>query len=126
MATINTAQQNKLADDGIDFDGGTGYAYTGAKPASANSAASGTLLGSWDLPTPAFGAAVAGVISKAGDWEGVAVADGDVGYVRLVSDTGDRRVDLESVTEVTMDDYTVVEDGELVITGATLEIPSGE
>ena len=126
MVTINTAQQNRAADEGILFDGGTAKAYTGSKPASANSAASGTLLGTITLPTPAHGAAVAGVRAKAGDWEGEAVADGEVGYVRLVSATGDRRMDFEAVTEVTMANYEVVEGGALVITGCTITMPSGE
>lgn len=128
MATrLNTAARNKLLDDGLDFDGGTLYLRTGGQPASANNALTGTDLGSvGPLPTPALAAAVDGVAGIAGDWEGVAIAAGEVGYGRLVSAAGDRRMDLLAGAELIMADYNVVEDGPLVVTAVSITMPSGE
>src|SRR5215212_4420536 len=116
MATrINTAQRNKSLDDGVLFDGGTATGYTGAQPAAAGDAASGTQLFQITMPTPAFGAAVSGVRSKAGTWSATAGATGTAGYVRLVSASGDRRMDLLVGAEVTMDSTSVVNGGSVEV-----------
>ena len=122
---LNIATRNKLLDDGLDFDGGTLYCYTLPRPASAEAAVTGTLLGSVTLPTPALAAAVSGVVAKAGTWAGTGVAAGTVGYGRLVSATGDRRIDLLAGTELLMDDYEVTEDGSFEVTGVAITMPAG-
>jgi hypothetical protein len=123
MASINTAHQNYTADNGINFSGGTAEVRTGAKPANANLAKTGILLGTVALPTPALGAAVAGVRSKAGVWSTNGIADSEAGHVVL--EAGGRRMDLNVGAEVTMADTTVVNGAPLVITAVTIAVPAG-
>lgn len=115
MATrINGALRNVVRDAIIDeFDGGVARCYTGAQPASAGDAASGTLLGEVDLPTPALATNGDGVLQKAGDWTTEAIDDGEAGYWRLISAAGDRRMDLAVGAEVTMSNTTIVTGGDL-------------
>ena len=67
MATrIATTARNAAADAVVDLlDAGAGAGYveirTGSQPATANTAASGTLLATITLADPAFGAAASGV-----------------------------------------------------------------
>jgi hypothetical protein len=123
---INTAQRNRLADDGLLFDGGQALVYTGTQPASANTAASGSLLGTITLPTPALGAASVGVRSKSGTWQATASGSGTAGYVRLVSSSGDRRMDLAVGAEVTFDDAAIISGGTITVTAVAITMPSGE
>lgn len=116
MATrINGALRNVVRDAIIDeFDGGIARCYTGAQPASAGDAASGTLLGEINpLPTPALATNGDGVLQKAGDWTTEADDDGVAGYWRLISAAGDRRMDLAVGAEVTMSNVNIVAGGDL-------------
>ena len=70
---IPTATRNAAADAiadrcdvGTTNPGATLRIYSGPQPASANSAATGTLLAEVELDTPAFGAADVGVTTLAG------------------------------------------------------------
>lgn len=129
---IPTASQNAACDAVVDrADAGAGPGeiriYSGAQPASANDAASGTLLATVTLADPAFGAAASGVATgtdpasvnaastgtagwfRAADSNGNTVFDGDVtatgggGVMELstVSLTSGYAVDITSIT-VTM------------------------
>lgn len=69
------------------FDGGAVNLYTGAPPASADAAPTGTLLVSIALPTPAFGSPVAGLLTANAVTPGTVAASGTVGYARCVSAT---------------------------------------
>lgn len=117
MATrFNTALQNVVADAAAgQFDGGALEIYTGAQPA-VNDLASGTLLATVNIPTPAFDAAAGGEASKTGSWSGVAVATGDAGWFRMKNAAG-----------------TQWQDGSITVLGgggdmelSSLTIPSGE
>lgn len=120
---INTAQRDKAADDGYNYDGGTCYIQTGDQPASPNTALSGTTLCAITLPTPAFGAAATGVRSKAGTWAGTGIAAGTAGHMRLVSATGDRRMDLDVSDQVTMSDVNVVVGSPVTVTAISFTVP---
>lgn len=126
MATrINTAQRNMLADSGIDFGGGVAEVRSGAQPASANDVASGVLLASITLPTPALTAAVDGVRSKSGVWSAVAAATGTAGYVRLISATGDRRMDLAVGIEVTFTpDANITSGATVTVDTVSITVPA--
>lgn len=71
MATrISVATGNAQADAfGVRFDSGILEIRSGAAPAASRDAPTGTVLSSISLPADAFGAAVAGVISKLGTWQ---------------------------------------------------------
>lgn len=112
--------RNRQADSlGADFDSGTLVIRTGAQPASADDAASGTLLVTITLPADAFAAASAGVAAKAGTWSGAAVATGEAGWFRMSNGAGTRSIDgaimpedllngaiTDSATTITVDDTT--------------------
>lgn len=69
---FNTAFRNALLDGGMltDFDGGTLKIYTTPRPATADTAASGTLLATIDVDADSFAAAASGgVLAKNGTWE---------------------------------------------------------
>lgn len=129
---IASTTRNALADAAVDLlDAGAGAGtlkiYSGAQPATADTAASGTLLATVTLADPAFGAAASGVATgtdpasvnaastgtagwfRAADSNGNTVFDGDVtatgggGVMELstVSLTSGYAVDITSIT-VTM------------------------
>jgi len=89
--------------DGLDavFNSGLLDVYTGTAPATANLAASGTLLASITLPADSFAAATAAAKAKAGTWQDASAdATGTAAHFRLKtsSDTNantqnERRVD---------------------------------
>jgi hypothetical protein len=90
IASRNVAA-NAVADL-VDAGSGAGLVrvYSGSQPASADLAATGTLLAAFTLNDPAFGSAVAGtatlVVSPALSTTGLAA--GDAGWFRVVDSTG--------------------------------------
>lgn len=58
---------------------------TGSQPATANTTATGTVLGTITLLNPAFGDAVTGTIALSVPIETTAVADGTAGYARFLT-----------------------------------------
>lgn len=82
----NTALVNAQAEfNGEQWDGGTLEIYTGGQPANANTAPSGSLLVTIDIPSPAFGSPTAGVVTKSGSWTDTATGDGTAGWARFTS-----------------------------------------
>lgn len=76
---------------GVALDGGTGRinVYTGSQPATADTAATGTLLGTLTLSSDAFGASSSGTITaNAITSDSAADASGTPGYIRAYR-TGD-------------------------------------
>lgn len=65
------------------LDGGTASFYSGAQPATPETAASGTLIGTQTLANPAFGAASSGVITANAAAVGTVSTGGSPGWVRL-------------------------------------------
>lgn len=57
--------------------------YTGAPPAAITDANSGTLVGSYQLPTDWLTAASAGAVTKNGTWSGALATGGDIGHFRI-------------------------------------------
>jgi hypothetical protein len=92
---IATAARTAMLDTLVDLiDAGSGAGtikvYTGAQPANANAAASGTLLVTVTLNDPAFDAAAAGVVDAdvTPQPAGVAVAAGNAGWARVADSAG--------------------------------------
>lgn len=91
---LATSTVNAKADAAVDLldtgaAAGTIKIYTGTQPASANDAPSGTLLTTFTLGDPAFGAAVAGVATLAGTpLTSSAVAAGTAGWFRAADSDG--------------------------------------
>lgn len=85
---VRTARAQALADFNAGAPGPPKLrVYSGAMPANAAAAATGTLLVEIALPST-FWTTASGVNTKAGTWIGTAIAAGTVGYFRLVDNTG--------------------------------------
>src|SRR5688500_2451873 len=97
MATrFNTAVQNRLADSlGTAFDSGSLKSYTGSQPASANDAASGTLLATITLPADSFAGAASGVASKSGTWSDTVDTSGQASWARFANAGDTLRMDVD-------------------------------
>lgn len=82
---IGDATRNRQADSlgGTFYGSGTLKIYTGAQPATADTAASGTLLVTITLPATPFAAASSGAAAKSGTWSGTAGNTGTAGWFRI-------------------------------------------
>jgi hypothetical protein len=92
---LNDNMANDLLD-GIDsvFNSGTLEIRSGSQPASANDAATGTLLASIALPADAFAAAASRSKGKSGTWQDASAdAAGTAGWFRLKNGADTRRID---------------------------------
>lgn len=82
--------RNKLLTDGgfkSIFDGGTLRFYSGAQPATPESAETGVLLGTIGTAGLTWGTAASGVINKDGEvWSGTCVVAGVAGWFRFYDD----------------------------------------
>lgn len=86
---LSTATRNAKANAAVDLlDAGAGPGllrfYSGSQPASANDAATGTLLVEFELADPAFGNASSGVATANAISDTPAVATGTAGYWRAL------------------------------------------
>jgi len=94
MATrLADASQQAAANgvvDRLDSAAGTLKIYTGSQPADADTAVTGTLLVTVNLPAPAYGAAnSSGLAALLGTpLSGTAVAAGTAGYFRVATNAG--------------------------------------
>lgn len=123
--SLRTSQADHIADL---WDGGTLEIRTGTQPADPASAASGTLLVTINLPTPAFGAAASGVVSKTGTWSGVAIASATAGWGRLISADTTKSLDVsvaESAADCIIDFDDIVSGVTVQVLTFTLTVPSG-
>lgn len=128
---LTTAQQNAHASattNAVDAGpaAGTIKVYTGAQPATANDPATGTLLLTWTLADPAFGAPVAGVATL--DTTPVittnAVAAGTAGWFRVADSTGVTVVDGAVPAQLVFDN-AVIANGQVVnLTVGTVTQPA--
>jgi hypothetical protein len=124
----NNDTVNEQADFlGSLFDGGTLEIYSGGQPADPNSGPSGSLLVTIDLPTPAFIAAVGGVIAKSGTWQEVASGTGTAGWARMISVDTLKTLDFtvgESGTDAIINDDAVISGNTITVTSCTITVPA--
>ena len=130
MATrLPTAARNAACDAVVDLvDAGTGAGTvevrTGSQPASADNAATGTLLATFTLADPAFGTASSGTAALAGAPRSTTgVADGTAGWFRMKDSTGATVMD-GSVT-VTGGGGQLELNTTTISTGVNVQITSG-
>jgi hypothetical protein len=129
MATrLNTANQNRLADSlGSAFDSGALEIRTGAQPASANDAASGTLLATITLPADCFAAAASGVAAKSGTWTDTVDASGQAGWARFRNAGDTLRMDVDvgqGAGELSLDEDDLVAGGTVTVNTFTITQPA--
>lgn len=100
---------------------------TGTQPASANTAASGTLLATITLPASPWATASAGAIAKQNTWSATAVASGTAGYARFIGGSNALDVSVGTVgTDLIIDNAAIVSGGTVTVVSASITIPSGE
>jgi len=124
---LSTALRNNLAGDtgfAATFANGIIEIRTGTQPATADSAATGTLLGTITLASGAFtpgsptngltfAAAAGGAVSKSGQWSMNGIAAGTAGWFRLKGNALDD--DLSSTTLPRLD-------GSIAVSGADMNL----
>lgn len=127
---INTAAQNGIIDlFGDYFNGGVIEVRTGSQPASANNAASGTLLGTINIPATAFAAPGSGSVAKTGTWSGTAAASGTAGWARMRNSGDTIRLDGTVTTsggggQFIINNTSVVSGGDMSVSTGTLTMPA--
>lgn len=133
---ITTAARNAAADAVVDLlDAGAGPATieirSGSQPASANDAATGTLLATFTLADPAFGAAASGAATLAGvPRTTTGAAAGTAGWFRAKDSSGNTVVD-GAVTatggggELQLNTTTISVGVNVEITSGTITMPAG-
>lgn len=95
MKNHNSATSNFILDTVAgELASGVLEIRTGTAPASANDAATGTLLVSISIPVDPFAAASAEAMTKVGTWTGTAAATGTAGWARLRNTADTVRVDV--------------------------------
>lgn len=105
------------------------YTVGSGIPADADTAISDqTLLVTINLPTPAFGTASGGAVSKTGTWQGTVSTGGTAAFYRLEDDTNGNcvqgTVGLDSGTfDLEFSDVTWSADGTVTISTFTLTLP---
>lgn len=115
--------------DLVDVSGpGTLKLYTGAIPATPNTAATGTLLATIVLANPAFGASVDGVATAAAIASVNAVATGTAGYGRVGDGLDAPVIDLDVTATggggaIELSSVSVVSGGPVNITSFTYTQP---
>jgi len=127
MATrIATASQQAACDAVVDrVDGGPSFGTidirTGGQPATANAAATGTLLATLTLPDPAFGAADASGVATLDNTPVISttgLAAGTAGWFRMMDSTGASVLDGLVGAELILNTTTIS-------IGVTIEVVSG-
>lgn len=133
---LATALRNALANAVTTLtDAGSGAGkiliYTGAQPTNPNTAASGTLLATFTLADPSFGAASAGTITLQGTpLSTTGVAAGTAGWFRML-DSADNAVADGTVSatggggQIELNTTTVSIGLALQITSGTITMPLG-
>lgn len=112
------------------YDAGAGAATidvrTGAQPATANDPATGTLLLTWTLADPAWGAPVLGVstLDATPVITTVAVAAGTAGWFRVKDSNGNTVLDGAVGTQLTFDSAVIALGQTVNLTAGTLTTPA--
>lgn len=132
MATrIPTASRNAAVDaivDRLDSAAGTVEIRTGSQPASANDAATGTLLATLTLPAPAFGAGSTGTATASAISTVQGVAAGTAGWFRAKTNGGATVVDGSVGTsgeDLNLNTTTISVGVDVSITAWTITVPAG-
>ena len=129
MATrINTATRNLMVDS-LNGTLAELKVYSGSQPATADTAASGTLLVTIDI-TNGFNTAANGAATLVATETGTAVASGTAGWARLQDAAGTYRVDgtvglSGSGADFIISATSISNGGTINLTNATLTMPAG-
>lgn len=102
--------------------------YTGSQPATADTAVSGTLLATFTLSDPSFGAASGGVITLAGvPLTVAAAATGTAGWFRLMTSADASVLDGSvgtSGNQINLNTTSITSGVNVTITSGTITMPT--
>lgn len=116
---FSTTVRNTLANAmGALWAGGTLTVYDSAPPANPQTTYTGNALVTITLPTPAFGAAVVGVISKSGVWSAVVSISGTAAGFRMTSSDSTQIID--GTAGIAGDTPDLVFDNKVLVAGGTV------
>lgn len=130
---LSVALANTLAnavDDEVNGGAGDGTLkiYSGTQPATADDAASGTLLATFTLEATAFGAASSGTITLAGVPMTVAAGNsGTAGWFRIEQSDGDNVLDGSvgtSGSQINLNTTSITSGVNVTITSGTITMPT--
>lgn len=122
---LNAAFRTNMIDGvDTDFDSGNLSIYTGAQPALASDAPTGTLIVSITLPADAFTAPSAGAITKQGTWSAVAGNPGTPGWFRLRNAADTVRLDGAIPAEMTLGASSILAGDTIVISTGSVTVPA--
>lgn len=128
--TVSAGAGNAALDALVDsLDGGapgTIKVYTGSRPASPDDAATGTLLATFTLSNPAFGAAASKSATLNSVASVTAAATGTAGYFRAANSAGTAKFDGTvgtSGAELNLNTTSITSGGTVAITSGTVTIP---
>lgn len=130
---LSTSARNAAANaigDLVDAGAGAGTLriYTGAQPATPNTAVTGTLLATVTLIDPAFGAASTGAKTLTDPPAATGVADGTAGWFRIYDSNSNAVLDGAcglSGAELNLSTLTISTGVSVDITGGTVTMPVG-
>lgn len=133
MATrLPTNVQNAACDAVVDLvDAGPSFGTIdirdGGQPATANLAATGTLLATFTLPDPAFGAAAAGVatLDNSPVISTTGLAAGTAGWFRMKDSTGATVLDGLVGAELTLNTTSISIGVTIEVVSGTVTMPAG-
>lgn len=125
---LATATRNALANTlGDALDGGSIQVRTGSQPATPDTAASGTLLGTLTYPNPAFGAPSTGVVTaNAITSDTSADASGTAGHVRQLDSGAAIHSDAtcgQGSGDFNFDNSVIVAGGVIAVSSLTMTVP---
>ena len=128
--TISNGAGNAMVDAIVDrVDGGspgTIKVYTGSKPASPDDAATGTLLATFTLANPAFGAASTKSATLNTVAAVTAAATGTAGWFRAANSGGTAQFDGTvgtAAADLNLNTVSIVSGDDVEITSGTVSIP---
>lgn len=127
---LSASLANTLADaiDTALGNAGTIKIYTGTQPATADTAASGTLLATFTLGSPGFGAASGGVITLSGTPLTVAASNtGTAGWFRMATSGGSSILDGSvgtSGNQINLNTTSITSGVNVTITSGTITMPT--
>lgn len=129
---LNTALRNALVNIWVNTaanigmgNSGTIKVYSGSAPASADAAATGTLLATFATSTTTWNAASGGASALASTLSVNASASGTAGYARFANSAGTYVIQLSvgtSGADITMDSLSLTSGANTSITNATVSI----
>jgi hypothetical protein len=132
---LPTATRNQMCDAAVDLidvgTNGTLKIYTGTQPATADTAASGTLLATFALPDPAFGASSSGTATLLGvPLSTTGAAAGTAGWFRVEASAPTTIFDgavgaTGSGAELELNTTTISVGVNVSITSGTFTMPAG-